>query len=68
MNFKLLAAVAVFAMVASSPAFAADDCKAKECAKKIGKGVMWAPKKVASGTKKGMQAMGRGAKKVIGKD
>jgi hypothetical protein len=68
MNSKLLAAMAIFAMVASTPAFAGDDCKAKECAKKIGKGVMWGPKKVASATKKGAQAMGRGAKKVIGKD
>ncbi len=68
MNSRLLAGLAIFAVVASTPAFADDDCKAKECAKKIGKGVMWAPKKVASGTKKGVQAMGRGAKKVIGKD
>jgi len=68
MNSKLLAGLAVLAMVASTPAFAEDECKAKECAKKIGRGVMWAPKKVASGTKKGVQAVGRGAKKAIGKD
>ncbi len=56
----------VLSMAAASPAYA-DDNKMVEGAKTIGKGIMWGPKKLWDGTKKGFSAMGNGAKKIMGK-
>ncbi len=63
-----LSLVGMFAMslFVASPAMA-DDNKIVEGTKALGKGIMWAPKKLWEGTKKGMTAMGNGAKKMMGK-
>ena len=45
----------------------ADDNKMVAGAKTLGKGIMWGPKKLWEGTKKGFGAMGNGAKKLMGK-
>ncbi|MBY0546362.1 MAG: hypothetical protein K2W95_03670 [Candidatus Obscuribacterales bacterium] len=57
---------ALFA-ISTSASFAADDNKVVSGAKAVGKGIMWGPKKLASGMKKGFGAMGNGAKKLVGK-
>lgn len=57
---------ALFA-ISTSATFAADDNKVVSGAKAVGKGIMWGPKKLASGMKKGLGAMGNGAKKLVGK-
>lgn len=61
-----LAGLFVFALAAGTPANA-DDNKVVSGAKTIGKGIMWGPKKLAEGMKKGFTAMGNGAKKLMGK-
>lgn len=58
--------IALFAL-ATTASFAADDNKVVSGAKAVGKGIMWGPKKIAAGMKKGFGAMGNGAKKLIGK-
>lgn len=58
--------LSLFVLTVNSPAMA-DDNKITEGAKAIGKGIMWGPKKLWAGTKKGFEAMGNGAKKVMGK-
>ncbi len=63
-----LSLVGLFALTLSSMAPAlADDNKLVSGAKTIGKGIMWGPKKLWEGTKKGMEAMGNGFKKITGK-
>lgn len=61
-----LAAMFVLAVAAVTPA-SADDNKVVAGAKTVGKGIMWGPKKLAEGMKKGFAAMGNGAKKLMGK-
>lgn len=56
----------VLSMSAPLPALA-DDNKIADGAKAVGKGIMWGPKKLWEGTKKGFSAMGNGAKKLVGK-
>jgi hypothetical protein len=60
----LLAALFALSTTAS---FAADDNKVVSGAKAVGKGIMWGPKKIALGMKKGFEAVGNGAKKLVGK-
>ena len=60
----LLAALFALSTAAS---FAADENKVVSGAKAVGRGIMWGPKKLAAGMKKGLEAMGNGAKKVVGK-
>lgn len=62
-----LSLLAVMALTMSCGAANADDNKMVEGAKKIGRGIMWGPKKLAAGLKKGATAMGNGAKKLVGK-
>lgn len=66
-NLLTLALISLFAMTSTQAAFAADDNKVVSGAKAIGHGIMWAPKKLCSGMKKGFEALGNGAKKVMGK-
>lgn len=63
-----LSLMGLFALsiTAVSPALA-DDNKMVEGAKTMGKAIMWGPKKLWEGTKKGFSAMGNGAKKLMGK-
>lgn len=61
-----LAGLFVLGLTSATPALA-DDNKIMEGAKTVGKGIMWAPKKLWEGTKKGFAAMGNGAKKIMGK-
>lgn len=62
----ILSLMGVFLLSISSPAMA-DDNKMVAGAKSLGKGIMWGPKKLWEGTKKGFGAMGNGAKKLMGK-
>lgn len=61
-----LAGLFVLSVAAVTPA-CADDNKVVAGAKTLGKGIMWGPKKLAEGMKKGFTAMGNGAKKLMGK-
>lgn len=56
----------LLSLTAPNPALA-DDNKVVDGAKAVGKGIMWGPKKLWEGTKKGFSAMGNGAKKLVGK-
>lgn len=55
-------------VISCGAAIADDDNKIVSGAKAVGRGLMWGPKKIAGGMKKGMEALGNGAKKVVGKD
>ncbi|MBX9688880.1 MAG: hypothetical protein K2X27_19380 [Candidatus Obscuribacterales bacterium] len=61
-----LAGLFVLTLTGSAPAIA-DDNKIVDGAKAVGRGIMWGPKKLWEGTKKGFGAMGNGAKKMMGK-
>ena len=62
----IMSMLGLFVITVSSPAMA-DDNKLTEGVKTIGKGLAWGPKKLWAGTKKGFEAMGNGAKKIMGK-
>jgi hypothetical protein len=62
-----LSLLAVMALTMTTGAANADDNKIVAGAKTLGKGIMWGPKKLAVGLKKGATAMGNGAKKLVGK-
>lgn len=62
-----LSLLAVMALTMTTGAANADDNKVVAGAKTIGRGIMWGPKKLAAGLKKGATAMGNGAKKLVGK-
>ena len=62
----VMSLLGVMVMAMSSPVFA-DDNKVMAGAKSVGKGIMWGPKKLWEGTKKGFGAMGNGMKKMTGK-
>ncbi len=64
----LLVVLASTTLASSIPAFsqaqpASSDNKIKAAGKKVGRGIMWGPKKMGEGLKK----MGHGAKKMVGK-
>lgn len=60
-----LALIASIALSATSPAMA--DNKVVDGAKAVGRGIMWAPKKIGHGIAAGCKAMGNGVKKMFGK-
>lgn len=60
-----LAVVAFLAAASSNAAYA--DNKVVDGAKAVGRGIMWAPKKICSGIGKGCKALGNGMKKMVGK-
>lgn len=62
-----LSTISLVALATINTATAADDNKFVSGAKTVGNGIMWAPKKICLGMKKGFEAMGNGAKKVFGK-
>lgn len=62
-----LSLLAVMALTMTAGAANADDNKVVAGAKAVGRGIMWGPKKLAAGLKKGATAMGNGAKKLVGK-
>ncbi len=70
-DMKKIVSVSLMGLFALSVASAnpalADDNKMVAGAKSLGKGIMWGPKKLAEGMKKGFTAMGNGAKKMVGK-
>lgn len=43
------------------------DNKLADGAKAVGRGIMWAPKKICTGLGKGCKAIGNGMKKMVGK-
>lgn len=57
-------AASIFCLSAS-PALA--DNKVVDGAKAVGRGIMWAPKKICHGIGAGCKAMGNGVKKMFGK-
>ena len=62
-----IALLLAIALTSTNVAFADDDNKVVSGAKAVGRGIMWGPKKLAQGMKKGCQAIGSGAKKLVGK-
>lgn len=60
-----LTVVAVLSVAGAQTASA--DNKVVDGAKAVGRGIMWAPKKICSGLGKGCKAIGNGMKKMVGK-
>ncbi|HMX47805.1 MAG TPA: hypothetical protein PLC15_25445 [Candidatus Obscuribacter sp.] len=60
-----LTAMAVVSVAGAQSASA--DNKVVDGAKAVGRGIMWAPKKICSGLGKGCKAIGNGMKKMVGK-
>jgi hypothetical protein len=60
-----LLAVSLISVCTSQAALA--DNKVVDGAKAVGRGIMWAPKKICSGIGKGCKAIGSGMKKLVGK-
>jgi len=60
-----LTAMAVVSVAGAQSASA--DNKVVDGAKAVGRGIMWAPKKICSGIGKGCKAIGSGMKKLVGK-
>ena len=60
-----LTAMAVVSVAGAQSASA--DNKVVDGAKAVGRGIMWAPKKICSGLGKGCKAIGNDMKKMVGK-
>ncbi|MBI5176419.1 MAG: hypothetical protein SFV17_00965 [Candidatus Obscuribacter sp.] len=60
-----LTAMAVVSVAGAQSASA--DNKVVDGAKAVGRGIMWAPKKICTGLGKGCKAIGNGMKKMVGK-
>lgn len=63
----LVSATLLMSPAANAQAKGGDDNKVVSGAKAVGRGIMWAPKKIGAGMKKGFTKMGDGAKKLMGK-
>lgn len=68
MKANLILSLTVVAVVSVAGAQTASaDNKVVDGAKAVGRGIMWAPKKICSGLGKGCKAIGNGMKKMVGK-
>ncbi len=68
MKANLILGLTVVAVVSVAGAQTASaDNKVVDGAKAVGRGIMWAPKKICSGLGKGCKAIGNGMKKMVGK-